>query len=377
MVGVLQAARGQVGLFPTAPSANTVLFDQIRATAALRFSDEKSAIDNAAKARTDALDAEGDRVINVKAQINNAKLAVESGQEAIANVRTKLLEIRTAVALAAEPDEDVELRAADFDGVVAVINGEAETGGRAFALVGGIDRNTFEPNTIEYRKNLGFGVSVLKGTYIGTDWRVEANDGTVWVPDLESDTVTQYSELQGQVQKTTLSDGSPFDKTSSLRNGVTLTSYDGTTKAITFEVTFDPEQPPEVVTGTLKQTGIGLMGSWFYDKLATGVGRKAAFDAIEKAEIELTSKEAQLQLAAGTVSTDSRKADEEIARLSRSKVEVLTEQLTRTEKLQMTTAQQIQAMMVNLDNLSQQQQNYINAFAGYVHSPFLRLNLQV
>lgn len=377
MVGILKAATGQASLFPTMPSTQNVLFDQIRATAAQRFADEKGAIDNAAKARTDALDAESERAVNVKAQINNAKLAVENGQEAIANIRTKLLEIRTSVALAAEPDEDVEVRAGEFDGTVNAINGEADNGGRAFGLTGNIDRTDFTPNSIEYRKDMKFGVAVLQGTYIGTDWRVEASDGTVWVPDLAADTVSNYSGLQGEIKKTTLSDGSPFDKTTSLRNGITLTSYDATTNAITFEVTFDPDQPPEVVTGTFKQTGIGLMGSWFYDKLETAAGRKAAFAAIEKADIELTSREAQLQLAAGTVTTDSRKADEEINRLTKDKVAVLTDQLTKTEKLQMTTAQQIQAMMTNLENLSQQQQNYINAFAGYVQSPFLRLNLTV
>lgn len=377
MVGILQAANGGASLLPNAPSAQSVLFDQIRAKAAERFVFEKDAIDSAAKARTEALDSESDRVVNVKAQINNAKLAVESGQEAIATVRQKLLEIRTSVYLAAEPDEDQELRAGEFDGIVRTINSEADTGGRAFSLVGYIDRTDYTPNSIEYRKDLGFGVSTLQGTYIGTDWRVEAADGTVWVPNLETETLTNYKAVQGEVLKTTLSDGSPYDKTTSTRNGITLTSYDATTNAITFEVTFDPEQPPEVVTGTLKQTGLGLMGSWFYEKLATGAGRQAAYAAIDKAEIELVSRESTLQIAAGRVSTDSRKADEMIADLSKQKVEVLTEQLTKTEKLQMTTAQQIQAMMVNLDSLSQQQQNYINAFAGFVQSPFLRLNLTV
>ncbi|MCA9221532.1 MAG: hypothetical protein KDA71_14475 [Planctomycetales bacterium] len=242
-------------------------------------------------------------------------------------------------------------------------------------MVGYINRVDFSPHTIEYRADLALKVTELQGTYIGHDWRIHANDGTYWVPDLGADSLTQYSELQGEVQKTTLSDGTEADKTSSLRNAVTLVSYDSTTGAITLDVTFDPSQPAETVTGTLEQEGNGLFGSWFYDGLTTSTGRQQAFDAIEKAEIELTSRESILQKAAGLVATDSRKIDEELDRLSKDKVAALTEQLDETEQLQVTTAQQIFAMQTNLDNLSQQQQNYINAFAGFVRSPFLRFNL--
>lgn len=376
VVGILQGATG-ASLFPTAPSAQSVLLDQIRTTAAQRFQDEKEAIDNTAKAKSEALDAESERYVTVKAQINNAKLAVESGKESIATVRNLLLELRTTVALAGEPGEDAELRSTEFDGKVATINGEADSGGKAFNLVGYIDRTDFTPNSIEYRNNLGQGSSTLHGTYIGTDWRVRAADGTVWVPDLEADSLTQYSDLQGVVQKTTLSDGTQTDKTTSTRNGLELVSYNPTTKAITFEVTIDPTQPPETVTGTLEQTGIGLMGSWFYRKLADSLGREAAFDAIDAADIELTQKEAALQTAVIQVNRDSQNVDQEIERISGEKSDVLLKQLEQTENLQVTTVQQILAMQTNLDSMSQQQRFYLQAFAGFVRSPFLRINLEI
>ena len=375
MVGILQGATGGANLFPAAPSAQSVLLDQIRSKAAERFQEEKTAIDSVAKATTDALEAESERYVTVKAQINNAKIAVESGKESIAAARQKLLEIRTSIALAAEPGEDAEFRATEFDTKVAAINGEADTGGPAFNLVGYINRTDYSPNSIEYRNNLGSGATTLTGTYIGTDWRIVDSGGKVWVPDLEADTLTQYSALQGVVEKTTLSDGTETDKTTSTRNGIELVSYNESTNAITFEITIDPTLPPEVVTGTLQRHGIGLLGSWFYEKLATTSGRDAAFDAIEKAEIELTSKEAELERSAALVARDSQNVDQEIERISGQKSDVLLKQLEATEKLQVTTVQQILAMQVNLEAMSQQQQNYLQAFAGFVKSPFLRINL--
>lgn len=375
MVGILQAYRGGVSLFPQVGNGQSLLFDQIRATASERFQKEKDVIDTKADLRAQAIDAESDRYVMVKAQINNAKIAVDSGKESIAAIRNMLLELRTTVALAGEAGEDPVFRSEEFDAKIATINGEADVGGRAFNLVGYIDRLDFSANTVEYRKSLGAAATELQGTYIGHDWRIRANDGTYWVPDLGADSLTQYSELQGVVQKTTLSDGTQVDKTASTRNAVSLVSYDSSSGAITIEVTFDPTNPPETVTGTLEQEGIGLFGSWFYDKLASAAGRQAAFDAINKAEVELTSRESVLERAAAQVATDMRRVDQELARLSRDKVGALTEQLEETEKLQITTAQQILAMQTNLDTLSEQQQNYLNAFAGFVRSPFLRISL--
>jgi hypothetical protein len=376
VVGILRGASG-ASLFPAAPSAQSLLLDQVRSRAAERFQDEKQVIDSSAKSQTDAIDAESERFITVKSQINNAKIAVDSGKEAVKSIRDKLLELRTTVALAGEAGEDQDLRAAEFDAKVGVINGEADSGGRAFNLVGYINRIDYTPNSVEYRNSLSGSATTLNGTYIGADWRIVEPSGKVWVPDLEADSLTQYSALQGVVQKTTLSDGTETDKTTSTRNGLKLTSFNPTTNAITIEVTIDPSLPPEVASGRLEQTGTGLFGSWFYDKLSTTAGRNAAFAAIEKAEVELTSKEAVLEQAAALVARDSQDIDQEFERLSTEKSEVLVKQLESTEKLQMTTVQQILAMQTNLDTLSQQQQYYIQAFGGFVKSPFLRLNLTV
>ncbi|MDX2145651.1 MAG: hypothetical protein SFV19_20025 [Rhodospirillaceae bacterium] len=376
MVGVLQAYRTGASPFGTVGNQSSILFDNIRANAGKRFQDEKTVIDSAAEENSKAIDAQNERYISVKAQINNANIAVENGQESIATIRTTLLEIRTPVALAAEDGEDPEFRAGEFDTKLNFINNEADTGGPAFNLVGNINRVDFTPNSIEYRNNLGAGSTTLTGTYAGSDYRIRAADGSYWIPELGTDSITHRSTLQGVVQKTTLSDGTEVEKTASTRNALNIVSYNETTKEVTFEVTFDPGLPPETVTGTLERHGLGLMPAWFYEGLETQGGRQRAFADIEKAEVELTSAEARLALAAAAVKKDSQKVDQALDSLTQDKVKVLNTQLTQTQELQIKTAQQVQAMFYNLQTLSSQQQNYIQAFAGFVRSPFFQINIR-
>lgn len=374
MVGILQSGDGS-RLFGTLPSQTNILLDNIRANTAERFQAEKEAIDSTTKARTDAIDRENERYISVKAQINNAKIAVENGEEGIETIRNTLLTMRTPVALAGEAGEDVKLRKEEFDTYFNNINNEANSSGPLFSLVGNINRVDFAPNTIEYRSNLGIGQTTLTGTHIGSDYRIKASDGSYWIPELGTDTITHRSDIQGVVQKTTLSDGTEVDKMASTRNALKLVSYNEATGDITVEVTFDPGLPAETVTGKLERDGIGIMPSWFYDGLATDTGRQRAFQAIEKADLELTGKATALTIARTKVTQDDKVIDESLNRLTQDKTKAMIDQLTETEKLQIKAQQQIQAMYYNLETLSSQQQNYIQAFAGYVKSPFLSISI--
>lgn len=374
MVGILQGTGQQ--LFGTLPNQTNILLDNIRANTAERFQTERKAIADSAKARTDAIDAESDRVINVKAQVNNAKIAVENGQESIDKIRNTFLELRTPVALSGQQGEDRKLKVEEFDAKVNSINNEADAGGPAFNLVGNINRLDFTPNKIEYRSDLGAASTTLVGTYAGSDYRIRANDGSYWIPELGTDTITHRSDLQGIVQKTTLSDGTEIDQTASTRNALKLVSYNETTHDITVEVTFDPGLPPQTVTGKLERHGNGIMSSWFYGGLTTDADRKRAFADIEKADTALTSSAAELAKASILVKRDDHKVDRALDALTKDKSVALNDQLTRTQELQIKAQQQIQAMITNLDNLSSQQQNYITAFAGFVKSPFLQFNIR-
>jgi hypothetical protein len=374
VVGILQGRGTQ--LFGELPSNNNILLDNIRANVSARFQEEQKAIQSTATASSEAIDAESERYISVKAQVNNAKIAVENGQESIQSIRDTLFAMRTTVALAGEKGEDKKFRSEEFDLKVNSINDEANSGGRAFNLVGNIDRTDFTPNKIDYRSDLGVGQTTLIGTHAGSDYRIKASNGSYWIPDLGSDSITHRSELQGPIQKTTLSDGTAIDKVASTRNAVKLVSYNEQTQEITVQVTFDPGLPAETVTGKLERDGIGIMPAWFYNKLETSADRSRAFAAIEKADIELTSRAATLAASTAAVARDDRKVDQALDRLTKDKGVVLNTQLEETQKLQIKAQQQIQAMQTNLENLSAQQANYLQAFAGSVKSPFLQISLK-
>lgn len=367
MVGVLQAA--QSGQAPLVATPN-FLFDQIRTTAAERFAIKKVEIDEKFAQTNARLTAESDRFISVKAQINNANVAVENGQEGIDDIRTTLLNLRTTVALAADPEEDVEFRASEFDLAFNNVNNEANRLGRAFNLIGEINRNDFTPNNIEYRADLGLRSTTLEGTHAGSDYRINVDDGTVWIPELGVDLLQQFSELQGEELTTTTVGGEEIANAASTRNAVNLVSYDADTSAISVDITIDPDAPAVNYTGTLERDGIEIMPAWFYEGLATEDGRDRAFAAIDRAEVLLTLAEGKLATAAAKVASDSSRIDREFDRLSGEKTEALLKQFDDNDKLLVEAAQQQQAMLVNLDNLSQQQQNYVNVFANFVTSPF-------
>jgi hypothetical protein len=51
--------------------------------------------------------------------------------------------------------------------------------------------------------------------------------------------------------------------------------------------------------------------------------------------------------------------------------------MEQTEEVRVKAAQQYQAMLTNLQNLSAQQSNYLNAFAGFIDSPFAQVSLDM
>lgn len=367
MVGILQGAQSGNSLLVATPN---FLFDQIRESTALRFAEKKVAIDEIFEARASSLNAESDRFIAVKAQINNASAAVENGQDSIADIRSALLAIRTPTALAAEVGEDIEFRASEFDLAFNNINNEANRLGAAFNLVGEVNRVDYTPNEIEYRSDLGVRSTTLEGTHAGADYRINVDDGTVWIPELGVDLIQQFSALQGEKLETTTVGGEEISSAASTRNAVTLISYDDETKAITLEISIDPDAPAISYTGTLERDGIGLMPSWFYEGLATEAGRARAFEDINEAESLLTLSEGKIGKAAAQVSADADRIDREFDRLASEKTDAQLKQFDDVDQLLVQATQQQQAMLVNLDNLSQQQQNYVNVFANFITSPF-------
>ena len=367
-----------VSLFGSLPSQNSQIMNRIIETAMERFKVLQQQIDDQAAQRSAAIEAQDESWIRVKAGINNAAAAVTNGQEGIEEVRSLLLTVRGSISLAGQNGEDTKLRAGQFDDTFNQINNYAEVGGQGSNIVGNINRVDFTPNKIQYSSDPQAAQSFLNGTYIGTDYRIRANDGTVWIPELGTDTLTHYSEIQG-MKKKFITSGIELDDSTSTRTGVKLVSYDANTRAITVNITINPDEPPRVVTGTLDKTGIGLMPSWFYDGLTTDAGRKRAHADVNRAEVNVTSAAAAVQIAANTVSRDSNRVDAQLGELTRQSIEVQTDQLKAQQELQEKSVQQLVALQTNLKALKNTQQNYLNMLASSVTDPVgsSLLNMQI
>jgi len=376
---ILGAADGDTAgtLFGNIGSTNSSLFNQIKNNASQRLADALQAVNSEAADRTAAINVQNERWIAVKAQVNNAQIAVENGQESAQKVADTLLLMRGSIAGAGNPAENQQLYREQFDAQVNAINNEADAVGPAFNLVGSINRQDGTFNTIEYRSDVNLNSSTLTGTYIGSDFRIEANDGRVWIPDLGSDFIQSYTNGGTEAEKYTTTDGETVQKATSTRNGMKLISYDANTKNITVEISVVPDDPPITVTGKLKTNGLGVMQSWFYNDFATQADRSRAFKDIDAAEVNLQLARGALERSAAQTSMDQRKADRGLNELSDQTIKSNNAQSQQTEELRIKAAQQYQAMMANLQNIQTQQSNYLQAFSSFVGDAFTQSLLDI
>jgi hypothetical protein len=376
---VLGAFNGDdaTSLFGTLSSTTSQLMQQVQATANARLADTLKTIQDTATSQDAAINVQNDRWISVKAAVNNAQIAVQNGQESVTKVSSTLLDMRTSLANAGTPGEDLKYWKDQFDSQVNSINNEAESAGPATNLVGNLSPVDFSPNTIEYRNDVGTGSTTLTGTYVGNIWRIKGSDGTYWVPDVTTDSLQAYAGLQGTAEKYKTNDGQTVPKATSTRNGLSLVSYNAKTGDITVNVSVVPTDPPITVTGKLEQTGIGIMGSWFYNGFATKADRTRAFADISNSEVNLVSAQATLQTAATQTGQDQKRADTALNELTSQTVAVQTKLQGDSQSAQVKAAQQYLAMQANLQNLQSVQSNYLNAFSGFVDDPFAQAALDL
>lgn len=376
---ILGSADGDTAgtLFGNIGSTNSSLFNQIKNNASDRLAEALKAVNDQAKERNAAINVQNERWISVKAQINNAQIAVENGQESAQTVADTLLLMRGSIAGAGNPAENQNLYREQFDAQVTAINNEADSVGPAFNLVGSINRQDGTPNSIEYRNDVNLNSTRLTGTYIGNDFRIESNDGRVWIPDLGSDFIQSYTNGGTEPEKYTTAAGQEVQKATSTRNGLTLVSYNADTKQITVEISIVPDDPPITVTGTLKTNGIGVMQSWFYNNFATQADRTRAFKDIDAAEINLELARGALARSASQTGMDQRRADRALNELSQQTINANRDQSQAAEDIRVKAAQQYLAMQANLQNLQSQQSNYLAAFAGFVGDPFTQSLLDI
>jgi len=370
-------ADGASSLFGDISSTNSSLMNQIKTNASKRLAEAMAVVNSQAQERNAAINVENERWISVKAQINNAQIAVTNGQDSVKKVAEMLLLMRGSIAGTGIPGENAELYRDQFNAQVNTINNEADSGGQAFNLVGNINRTDGTFNSIEYRSDVNLNSSKITGTYVGSDFRIKANDGTVWIPDLGSDLIQAYAPNGVTAQKYTTNENQEIPKATSTRNGLKMVAYNADTKQITVEITVVPTEPPITVTGKLEKNGIGVMQSWFYNEFASADDRKRAFADISAAEVNLASASADLERSATQTSIDQRRADRALEDLSQQTIKANNSRSQQNQEIQVKAAQQFLAMQANLQNLQSQQSNYLQAFSSFVGDAFTQSLLDI
>ncbi len=363
---------GTTALFGDLGSTTSALLSQVKANANQKLVVAENEIEESNRFKKTAIDTQRDRWITVKSQVNNAQIAVSNSEDGIKKIAQILLLMRGSVAGTNTAGENPKIHRDKFNDQFNKINNEADVGGKNFNLIGNINRTNYAPNTIEYRNNDKFGFSTITGTYAGSDYRIEANDGTVWVPDIGTDLIQSFGSLGGTVQQYTTEDGIKINKGTSVRTGIELVSYNAKTNAITVKITVVPTEDPLVVTGTLKKHGNGIMPAWYYGNFETDAGRAQAFKDISAAEINLVSASAEIQKSATITGIDQRRADSALSDLTQQAVKLAGEKFDQLEDVRNKAAQQYLSMEENLKSISRQQRDYLAAFAGFIKSPFSR-----
>ncbi len=374
---ILDDNAGASSLFGDIASTNSSLFNQIKNNASQRLATALNQVNQQASERNAAINVQNERWITVKAQINNAQIAVSNGQDSADKVANTLLLMRGSVAGTGIQGENTKLYVEQFDAQVTAINNEADSSGPAFNLVGSINRQDGTYNSVEYRSDVNLNSTRLTGTYIGSDYRIEANDGTVWIPDLGSDLIQSFKNGGTEAEKYTTNDGQEVAKATSTRNGLKLLSYNQQTGKVTVQISIVPDDPPLVVTGTLKKNGIGVMQSWYYNGFATDADRKRAFTDINAAEVNLVSARGDLERSATQTAIDQRHADAALNALSAQTQKANSDQSKQTEDIRLKAAQQYLAMQANLQNLQSVQSNYLQAFSSFVGDAFTQSLLDI
>lgn len=304
-------------------------------------------------------DTQANQYAKIKASISNAKIAVENGQEGIAEVKDFLLQMRITVGLygeATNPEEKARLKE-QFDEYVDKINRTADLYAPAYNPIGNVVSTDWTPNDISFTADITGRETKVNGTYVGTDFYIEADDGTTWVPDPGSSSITQYTLYNTQNE----ADSTKAEGFASTRNGLRLESYDPETGAIT--VTVDPENAATVVTGTMKTGGLGVMQSWFYD-LDSEEGRAAATAAIAAAENTVSAAEGQLGGMAVAVKAADGKMDRALKDLNAQRSGAMKTQLNASYAAQVKQQQELQVLKTTFQNMAKQQSYYASIFAG-------------
>lgn len=337
-------------------SLNRQIENQIVQQVADRFTKQTNRIEQESQARIDTINKQSDALIKVKAEIGNVRLAMDNGLEGVESIRDQLRIMKETLVEIENAEEFSDYHRNKFDEAFGELNNSANLYGKNFNPIGAVDRRTFEPNEFTYFYSTTGATQTLQGSFLGSDYRIEADDGTVYLPNLGSRSLSQREEVLS----------TDDIRSFSTQNGVQLGSYDPTTGAIT--ITLDPNNEPEAVNGTLVKGGLEVYESWFYNDFGSQADIEAAREAIAAAEVDLIISEAQLTNNIKTLDRQEAAIDEQNQIFRDRRRNAIRNMAERQVELETKSTREIQALLQNLESARTQAASYASVFRNSVAS---------
>jgi len=335
------------------------VYNQIVSRKQQEMEDTSAKLQEAYDAKSVYFDSQANQMARLKASVSNAALAVENGQEGLADIKEHLLQMRIALGNYPTSDSKDTLRD-DFNAYVDKINNAADLYAKSYNPIGNVVGTDWTPNTIAFTTSISGHETEMQGVYAGTDYYIEDSEGHLWVPDRGSSTITEYTNYK----TTNPVDSDKGDGFASTRNGMRLDDYDEETGEITFTVNPNNETESEAVSGTIKFGGLGLMQSWFYGDFDTEEGRTAALEALDKADNLIDAAEARLANMSTTVKVADNKMDAQMDELKDQRSEALREQMIANYQQQVKQQQELQILQNTFANMGTQGSYYKSMFAS-------------
>lgn len=307
------------------------------------------------------IDKETDRYITLSSNIKNAELAIDNGLEGIEKIESLILDMRAALGDLQSTGSDYYREA--YDEALRKINNQADMYSASFNPIGRVaDRETWEANDITYNPDFGPTEITLNGTYVGADFRIEDENGTTWIPDLGSQSLSEYVSYNTEKPE----DSSDTGRDTSLLTGITNVTDPDVDGKQTFTMIIDGVETD--ITGTLVTGGLGLTGTWNHNGLATNADISAALKDLDRADAILAGAKAQMTSNMTMVESSQARVDEKMDALTQKKKDALYDNLEAQMELQEELSSQALAMERNIALMSEQQKNYLSVFSSTMAS---------
>ncbi|MBE1236931.1 hypothetical protein IHV25_04625 [Phaeovibrio sulfidiphilus] len=338
------------------------------------MNDKKQQIGDKYDTQTQGLDLDEKRIYTVMRDLAAAKTGLEEGLKGIDDIDKSLLDMRSAVtgiedAVKAGNKDDIEYYKEKYDTALAKINEAANDYSSDNNLIGSPQNwGDWSPNSVSYRPTVNSPEdTTIKGAFLGSDFRIEMDDGSVWVPTYNGTStnlgsageITHYDDYNQYNPQASGGKGDSVsfqDLTVKERNGDTVTlAY---TNADGKEVT---------ITGTLKQGGLGVAPSFLYDVNNPDDLAKMR-DDLSMATSKVFMTKTSLENDQASVAKAEKAYSDDVQGIAKEREKIASLKYVDQLELEDDYKRQYDVMAQHYAMMSQQQQAYVQMFQSTLNA---------